>query len=643
MLSIAFTLYMWGIDSNPPGFYLDEASIAYNALSIANTGTDEHGVPWPLFFQTWDSSVAVNPVYVYALAAVFKVFGPSILAARLLSLIAGFVAAVGLGLVTTRTTGRRWHGVVIGGMAALTPWLFQVSRLVFEVALFPLVLAGLLLVLHRIHDKPAWSAGEVVATSILLGLLTYTYTTGRLLGPMLAAGLVIFASRSRIPSIGLTWVLFGLTLVPALAFNVVNAGALGARAALLGYIEPGMSIADIGARFLAQILANVDLGSMLLTGDPNIRHHVPVTGSVLAATLALAVVGLDHAFHRGWRNPWVRYLLFGLAAAVIPASLTVDKFHTLRLIAFPVFLLAIAGIGLGRLSKRRATALTLALVALAVVQGGLFQYGFHRLGPGRGAAFDAAFPAVFDAALRAGSRPIYLRDRGDLPGYIEAYWHGALRGVDRSSFVRLRPDEVPPPGAVVLGTDKTCGSCEVIADLGDYIAYRSGQYAAAGLIPNSGFEEIGSTPLGVFGSAPFGWGGGADVALFAGGATTEGAHLVLRHGSETSSVKQAGSALVRVPPAATLRLTAFVAAAPMEGSLPKLTIALVETDANRGFVTWHTVRPALNRGGAWQEVSIDTVAVDPRTAFVSVSIYLEPGGMIGDQVRVDDIVVDEVG
>jgi 4-amino-4-deoxy-L-arabinose transferase-like glycosyltransferase len=642
LLVVAFAAYTWQIGSNPPGFYLDEASISYNAYSISLDGRDEHGVAWPLFFQTWDASVAVNPAYVYLLAAVFKIFGPSILAARLLSEVVGFAAAVLLGVVAGRATGRRWVAWLVAASALSMPWLFQVSRLVFEVALFPLVLVSVLLVVERVHAKPGWSPWEIGALAGLLGLLTYTYTIGRLLGPLLAFGLIVFASRTRWRSIVATWMLFGLALVPALVFNFTNGGSLGARADLLGYIKPGMSVIDIGARFLDHALANLDARRLLLIGDPNIRHHVPVMGSVLAATVILAIVGLDRVVRGGYRDPWTRYVVYGLVVSLIPASLTIDDFHTLRLIAFPIFLLLLAGLGVGSLangSTERRLVLV-GLVALTLVQGAAFQVQFWRSGPDRGGAFDAAFSGVFEAALATGASPIYLRDRGDLPGYIEAYWYGALRGMDQASFVRLKSDEVPPVGAVVLGTDTTCGSCDVIRQDGDYVVYRAGESSAAGLIPNSDFEEIGATPFGAFGAPIFGWSTSPDTALLPDGARSDGAHLVLGHMTDTTSAKQTTSATVAITSEASLVLEAFVRAAQVGQTEARVTIALVELDGNHQFVAWHPNTVELDPSGEWQQETMAPIQLDPNTVYVNVSCYFEPGGALGDEVEIDDIVVD---
>src|ERR1043165_6764096 len=60
--------------TNPPGFFLDESSIAYNAHTLSQSGRDEHGEEWPLFFRAFGEFK--NPVYIYLLAGVFRLTGP---------------------------------------------------------------------------------------------------------------------------------------------------------------------------------------------------------------------------------------------------------------------------------------------------------------------------------------------------------------------------------------------------------------------------------------------------------------------------------------------------------------------------------------------------------------------------------------
>ena len=71
-----------GLTDRPTGFYLDESSFAWNAWSLVTTGADEHGRTWPLFFESFGDWKTAP--YIYLLAAVFAVTGPSILAARVI-------------------------------------------------------------------------------------------------------------------------------------------------------------------------------------------------------------------------------------------------------------------------------------------------------------------------------------------------------------------------------------------------------------------------------------------------------------------------------------------------------------------------------------------------------------------------------
>src|SRR5690242_18253586 len=119
---LAFALYAVDVPANPPGFYIDESSIAYNALTVARSGRDEHGEAWPLYFRAFGDYK--NPTYVYLLAAVFRVTGPSIAVARLLSGALGALAALLLGLLAWSLTRRVEAGVVVACSALLTPWLY---------------------------------------------------------------------------------------------------------------------------------------------------------------------------------------------------------------------------------------------------------------------------------------------------------------------------------------------------------------------------------------------------------------------------------------------------------------------------------------------------------------------------------------
>lgn len=509
IVALLYFLYTLNLSGNPPGFYLDESSIAYNSYLMARTGLSEEGVAWPLYVRSYTGgfSVYANPTYIYLLAGVYLFAPPSILAARLLSASLGFAAALALGVLAWRITGRRIIGVIVALFALLTPWLFEVSRLVFEVALYPLALALILLALYRAEarEKKGWSWLDCALIAASLGLLTYTYTIGRLFAPLLAFGLLVFA-RSRVRLVGVlkAWLLFGLTLLPLLIFNRRHPGVLTERFYLISYIKPGSTLGQIIPEFISHYVDNLSLWSLLLTGDTNPRHHVAGMGSFLAPLFILALFGIYLVLKYHWQESWWRFILYGLIISPVSASLTLDQFHTLRMIPYPVFLIVLTIPALRRLIEggearttapkkkakkkelepvplpqetflsffARRKALT-ALLALALLQGLYFQYQFHRDGPNRGAAFDAGYRDLYRQALMQPERPIYLLDGMWGPAYIHAFWYATLDGRGTSDFVHLEYGQRPPSGALVISSEDKCTNCRIILRREQYLLYRA--------------------------------------------------------------------------------------------------------------------------------------------------------------------------
>ncbi|MFL6257019.1 MAG: hypothetical protein ACJ74T_18590, partial [Pyrinomonadaceae bacterium] len=469
---LAFALYAVGVPENPPGFYIDESSIAYNAHTVAQSGRDEHGEAWPLYFRAFGDYK--NPAYVYLLAAVFRVTGPSIIVARLLSASLGVLAALLLGLLALKLTRRAEAGVVVACSALLTPWLYESSRLVFEVAAYPLACVLFLLALRRASSKERWGASDVLALACVLALLTYTYSIGRLLAPLLAAGLAFFITRRNLSRVLVTWGAYVLTLVPLLVYSLQHPGALAGRFSLITYVTPQSSFADDARGFALHYLADVNPWRWLVTGEQNIRDHLPDAPALLAATLLLAALGLFFVLREHRQEAWWRFQLYALAASVVPAALTVNDFPQLRLIAFPVFLHVLAAPAVARLvdGKRMRVALY-AVALLLVAQGAYFQWRFHARPPERWYVFDARFPSrVLAPALEAAQGgAVYLYDPPGHSGYIQALWHGALQGIEAARFVRLPANGTPPPSAVVVSTEEDCSHCRMLARSTNYILY----------------------------------------------------------------------------------------------------------------------------------------------------------------------------
>src|SRR5438067_1658446 len=330
LLASGVVLYFEGLRHNPPGFHLDESSIAYNAHTISQTGRDEYGEAWPLYFRAFGEFK--NPVLIYLLAALFRLTGPSILAARVLSATAGLAAAALLGLLAARSTRSRAAGLFVAASALLTPWLFELSRVVLEVSLYPLALALFLLCLHAAAQKQEWSWRDAASLAATLALLTYTYSIGRLLAPLLAFGLLMFVRRAGWRSVLSVWALYALTLAPLVIFGLRHPGALTARFSLITYLTPQSTFGQAVLGFMRHYAANVNPWRLVVAGDPNYDQMAHLLGAelMLAATAALSAIGVWVVLRRrrpgawwGFKRPgaWWGFVLYGLAVSIIPASL----------------------------------------------------------------------------------------------------------------------------------------------------------------------------------------------------------------------------------------------------------------------------------------------------------------------------------
>jgi len=515
-LGLLFALYTSGLKRNPPGFYLDESALAYNSYLVAHTGAGEVGSRFPLFFQYYPTGSAryADSLPIYLLAAVFRFLPPSILLARIVSALWIFGACLLLGLLAKRISGRRTIGVIVAATALLTPWFFEGRGLVLEQQFVPLALALFLLALYQAQKKERWEWRDAAMLAATLAAVTYCYTIGCILGPLLALGLLFFTTtRQRLFGVIKTGLLYGLMLVPILLFNRGHPGVLAKRFNDVSYIKPGVSWGEIPARFVKRYLEDQNLNSLLVTGDSFPRHHVPGAGGVVFfATFILVLIGLVVILARRRRDPWWRFVLYGAAVAIVPGAISNSPFHEMRLIAYPVFLLLLtvpalewlldrdkgkAGLepsspeesadrqwengqplesgvaGMGGLPRGARLLIVCALLALMVAEAYRFQTIFRREGRKRLVDFDVAYKDAYKVAVRQPARPIYLEDGKGGPAYIHALWYAAVEKRPSSEFVHLAAGAKPPAGKVIISSAESCQGCQTIARSGAYHVYKS--------------------------------------------------------------------------------------------------------------------------------------------------------------------------
>ena len=211
----------------------------------------------------------------------------------------------------------------------------------WEVHLVPLLTILYLLAVYHAHGKEKWSWRDIGMLVRTLALLTYCYASGRVLGPLMAGGLIFFVTtRRRLVAVATTWLLYGVTLVPVYVFGRNHPGALLKRFNEVSYIRLEMPLSEIASQFIKRFLEDQSLTGLLQVGDVHPRHHVPGSGGPFYfAVFILVIMGLVIVLARRRSDPWWRFVLYGLAAAVVPSAIGTWLFHSTRLVDYPVFLL----------------------------------------------------------------------------------------------------------------------------------------------------------------------------------------------------------------------------------------------------------------------------------------------------------------
>lgn len=354
-LLIALTIFLgcffhyFHIAQLPMGFYIDESSIGYNAHLISQTGADEHGERWPVFFKAFGEYK--NPLYIYLLAGLYQLLGYSTWTTRALSATCWLT-----GTVTAYALGRRLftnpvvHIYLILSLS-FTPWIFSVSRISFElITLFPL-LALHLLALYRGFEES--SSKWALLSGLSLSLCLYAYTTFRLLAFISAVAVLVCYSAPQFRRVQIRFIvgfLAGAILFVLYAF--LHHDSLTTRFNYLTYVyDPTRTYFAKLALFAARYVGYFDPKFLALSGDDNLRHHTGFGGELLVTTTALLLVALvTSGRHRPRR--FYAYLIAGVLISPIAASLTFDTHHSLRSFSMAVYAIPLSAFGINALGAK---------------------------------------------------------------------------------------------------------------------------------------------------------------------------------------------------------------------------------------------------------------------------------------------------
>lgn len=454
----------------PPGFIRDEASVSYNAYAISQNLHGQNGGLLPLYFKSFGDYK--SPLFIYVLAAVFRVTGPS----KAVAIgTAGSVVALAvllLGLLAWRRTRSLFAASATMALAALTPWLYDLGRVVFDTTIEPLLIVLVVIAVDWSYRSERGTLARALPPALALGGLTYSYAGGRLTAPVWAAALIVFAGRGRWRWLLSTWSLYVVTMVPLGIYSLVHPGALSARYQDVTIAKGGVSAGRVVLDFFSNYARDANPWHWVTSGDPRPYIHVYGSPQLFATTAVLALAGIVLIVRRARHDRFWWFVGLALLLTPVADAVTVERDYSLRLLALPILLtlLCVPALeALGR-SARQDWPARFAIAGLALLlvpQVAQYRSNYAERNSGRAVLFESDVPGLLQQAFAAGTT-VYI-DHDDIYAQTHALWYVVTHGIATPRVSILPDGGIPPLGSMVFGRLQTCDyTCPHIADAETY-------------------------------------------------------------------------------------------------------------------------------------------------------------------------------
>lgn len=348
---LGFFLRFYKLGEVPYGFYQDESAIGYNAFSLIETGRDEYGEKFPLYFKSFGDYKL--PVYIYLTAGAIKTFGLSEFAVRFPSALFGSLTLIAFYFFTKTLTRNKNLALAAIALLAVNPWHLHYSRATFEVSisLFLFVLGGFLL--HKAFTEN--KKGLFLVGVICFIVDIYTYNLTRILAPLLLV-LFIAVYRKKVKNISkpefvATVIVSILILLPFVNTLLQSGGVSSAKGTLIfsssvvqaqllefrSYLidQPPFFVKVFFNQltstlwyYLNSIAGYFSVQFFFISGSSHGNHGIGNIGQFYLFELPLMIIGIVRVV---WEKKISsRLLLLWTALVILVASLTRESPHATR-------------------------------------------------------------------------------------------------------------------------------------------------------------------------------------------------------------------------------------------------------------------------------------------------------------------------
>ena len=359
----------------PIGFNQDEASIAYEAYSIANYGIDRNGKQLPVHLISWGSGQ--NALYAYLAIPFIKIFGNTIFAARLPMALIGCLTMSLFALIIYKSKLNKQQKLLAIFVAAVFPWHAIKSRWGLESNLFPdlIFYAALCFYCFLKTQKKR----HLICSAIILGLSTYAYGTSYVYVPVFLVALIAFFSIKKQLKISHSLIFAGTTTaiaLPMIAFVIINYFNLPEFKLFGIFTVPRLDynrfteITSVNGNFAKNCIKNLITSAKItfFQDDGLPLNRVPHFGIFYFFSLPFIIYGMILSAKNRFANISQKINLSALIAAVIVSAMVDPNINRINILWMPLFFYLCEGLIAATKSNR---AIFLALTSSYAISASL--------------------------------------------------------------------------------------------------------------------------------------------------------------------------------------------------------------------------------------------------------------------------------
>ena len=349
IMAIAVFLRVWHLNSIPPGVYPDEAMNGNNAIQAIKT--NDYKVYYP-------ENNGREGLFINLEALSFKIFGIHVWSLKLISVLAGILAVLGLYFLTKKLFQSINIALLAMFFMTVSFWHINFSRIAFRAIMVPFLLVWSFYFLFKVMNFPPEkrkrfsSTLYLILSGILLGLGFHTYIAFRmsviiLMVPLLVIVLKFFKEYKISGGLFNTFFKNGFWQYKIWAFAIILA-ALPIGLYFLHNPQDFIGRAS-GISVLAQknpLKAVIEstiktLGMFNVVGDKNWRHNFSGSPQLYWPVGILFLIGIISSIKEFFKSLKTKteswgihlFLFVWFGVMLLPAILTAEALpHALRTI-----------------------------------------------------------------------------------------------------------------------------------------------------------------------------------------------------------------------------------------------------------------------------------------------------------------------